>query len=384
MRDGLLGLSTKDHDIATSATPDQIEALFEQTISVGREFGVVRVPIKIRGSSEIIEVATFREDLEYSDHRHPNSVTFATPEADASRRDFTINGLFYDPKTRRILDHVGGVEDLRSSLLRAIGSPEVRFKEDALRLLRAIRFAARLGLRIENETWNAIVGCARLITKISAERVRDELTRMLEGNSPAISVMLLEQSGLLGWVLPELRNTKNRLQVLDSLIRFSPESRSQALMWTALLIDCYRSQGPTVIQKIAERLRFSKHLSDRVLILCEHQHRFREAFEMRESTLKRWVATPGFAELLIFERAEAMVTTGDLAPYEFARTTALELARSGLAAGSRILNGDDLIELGLSPGPYFAEILKKIEDLVLEGKIRSKQEALDTVIRYWG
>ncbi len=384
VRDGLLGIPTADHDIATSALPDEVEELFENTISVGKEFGVVRVQISDRGNPEIIEVATFREDLRYRDHRHPEGVRFSTPEADATRRDFTINGLFYDPKTRRILDTVGGVTDLRSSILRAIGDPSVRFKEDSLRLLRAVRFSARLGLRIEAETWAAVVKHARLITKVSPERIREELTDMLTGNAPAISVMLLEQSGLLEWVLPEIKSTKNRLQVLDFLIRFSPEDRSPALAWSALLMDCYRSQGAVVLKKIAERLRFSNHLTERVLTLCEHQHRFREAFEMRESTLKRWVTSPGFDELLVLERAEAMVTTGDLAPYEFARSTALEISRSDVASGSRILNGDDLIEIGLRPGPHFSEILKSVEDLALEGKIRSKQEAIDHVIRFWG
>jgi poly(A) polymerase len=206
VRDFLLGVPTKDFDLATDATPDEIEELFPNAIDVGRSFGVMKIPFE---DGSFVEVATFREDAEYNDYRHPKSVRFSGPEEDASRRDFTINGLFYDPKSRRVLDCVGGFADLQAKKIRAIGDPAARLREDALRVLRAVRFAVRFGFKIEETTWKALLENARFTRKVSAERIRDEIASMLKGRKPQDAISMLRELGIVSLWLPEVAKVKS-------------------------------------------------------------------------------------------------------------------------------------------------------------------------------
>jgi tRNA nucleotidyltransferase/poly(A) polymerase len=404
VRDYLLEAPTKDYDIATSATPDEIQRLFPRSLDVGKAFGVIKVPVPGRGGE--LEIATFREDLEYRDHRHPSKVRFSSPEEDARRRDFTVNALFFDPKTSRILDAAGGVEDLKAGLIRAIGQPDERFNEDALRLLRAVRFAARLGFAIEPATLEAIRQRARLIRKVSAERVRDELTAMWTGPRPDAALAMLSRLGLLAHVLPELHALQglaagpegdvweHLLRVVGALARQAPK-RSVPLAWAAVLHEAgkpaayarsgrknfngHELEGARLGAAVCDRLRLSRADAERVAAIVADHLKFRDTFQMREATLQRFVREPHFGELLALHRADAAATDGNLAYYEFCRTRLETLARS--PETPRLLDGSDLIQLGLKPGPEFSEILRVVEDLALEGTLRSKEQALEYVVK---
>ncbi len=398
VRDFLLGRETKDHDIATSANPDELCEIFTNAVTVGKIFGVIRVPYP----DQVIEVATFRQDLDYRDHRHPEKVVFSSPEDDAQRRDFTVNALFYDPKTSRILDTVEGMNALREKSICAIGNPTHRFKEDALRLLRAVRFSAELNFILEEYTALAIEQHARLITKISGERVRDELTLMLTGSHPAEAFRLLSSTGLFPWVLPEISHFKPTggmwtylVKALDALSRQSPR-RSSAVAWATLLHEAGKtatnkkidSEALTaahlaLVQKISDRLKMPGELIDSICLLITEQPKFREVFEMRESTLQRFIRQPKFAELLALHRAVAIASDGNLAFYEFAQSRYAEFLKSPGMDAKKFLTGEDLIQMGFSPGPKFSQILRTVEDLALELKITSKQEALDYVLQHF-
>jgi poly(A) polymerase len=402
VRDFLLGRESKDHDIATSAGPDELVELFPRAVTVGKAFGVIKVPVNVPESDApvLMEIATFREDLEYTNHRHPKGVRFSGPEEDARRRDFTINALFYDPKTQRILDTTGGVQDLKDGVIRAIGDPSERFREDALRLLRAVRFASRLGFVIEHETAKAIHARAKLITKVSQERVRDELTLMWTGERPAEALEALSHFGLLAPVLPELEALKSQAGAPSALHAMNPWSktvkalsvlaaqypkRSPPLAWATLLSETAglmeASQGAATARAVATRLRMSREEVDRIGHLIESQPKFRDVFKMRESTLQRFVREPGFEELLALHKIDAIITDGNLAYYEFCRTRWLERAQSQAAEAGKLLDGKDLIQLGLKPGPEFSEILRVVEDLALEDRLHTKEEALEYVVR---
>ena len=400
IRDFLLGHESKDHDIATSASPDELCELFPRAVTVGKAFGVIKVPVNApeRDAPVLMEIATFREDLEYVNHRHPKGVKFSGPEEDARRRDFTINALFYDPKTSRILDTTGGLQDLRDGIIRAIGNPSERFREDALRLLRAVRFTARLGFVIEHETAKAIHARARLISKVSAERVRDELTLMWCGPRPAEALEALSHFGLLGQVLPELEALKSQpgtpspwTKTVKALSVMAAQNThlSPTLAWATLLAETTGAhgdalQGAATARAVATRLKMSREEIDRIGSLIESQPKFRDAFKMRESTLQRFVREPGFEELLALHRVDATITDGNLACYEFCRTRWLEvveLGRKDEGETARLLDGKDLIQLGLRRGPEFSEILRVVEDLALEKRLHSKEEALEYVVR---
>jgi poly(A) polymerase len=395
VRDFLLSKETKDHDIATSAHPDELENLFPNSVTVGKAFGVLKVPIENLGgerSGKMVELATFREDLDYKDHRHPGKVRFGSAAEDAKRRDFTINALYYDPKTSRILDPTGGMEDLRNEVVRAIGIPDERFKEDALRLLRAVRFTTRFNFTLDSITAGAVRARAKLLPKVSAERVRDELTLMWTGKNPAESLRLLSQLGLLSQVLPELdRKEKfepkfwtHTLKVLTALENQSP-TRSAALAWSAVLVDVGKagveSDSGKIAAAIAERMKMSRNEVALIELLILNLPKFREVFRMREATLQRFVREPYFDELLALHKADASATDGNLAFYEFAvsRREGMLNDRAGLEP--KLLDGTDLIQLGLRPGPEFSNILRVVEDLALERKLHSKEEALEYVIK---
>ncbi len=419
VRDFILGRETKDHDIATSASPDELCELFPRAITVGKAFGVIKVPID--GISEPLEIATFREDLEYKDHRHPEGVKFSGPLEDARRRDFTINALFYDPKTSRILDPTDGYEDLKAGCVRAIGDPKERFKEDALRLLRAVRFTTTLGFSLDAETRKAVSEKVKLISHVSHERVRDEISLMLKGPKPANALELLSSLGLLAIVLPEVEalkkvsqaptylnilGTQHETQTADSVwattlktVRELAEKnpkRSNALSWGAVLYDVgkptasarsagknfngHEIDGAKIACAIGERLRMSRTEIEQIAGFVEDLHKFREVFRMREVTLERFVRRTGFAELLELHRAQSIASDGNLAFYEFCRARHEAALRSDAELNPKLIDGKDLIQLGFKPGPEFSAILRTVEDMALEKKLTSKEQALEYVI----
>jgi poly(A) polymerase len=418
VRDFLLERESKDHDIATSASPDELEELFPDAVTVGKAFGVMKIPVREQGQPEFLEIATFREDLDYVDHRHPKSVRFSGPEEDAARRDFTINSLFYDAKTKTILDSTGGMEDLKARVVRAIGDPQVRFKEDALRLLRAVRFTTALGFRLDPDTAIAVKARSKLILQVSAERIREELNLMLKGPYPEVAVELLSELDLLKHVLPEvdalrgvpespsLRTFKKKqedvwaqtLKTLRQLAIQNPQ-RDSKLAWATLLRDVgkpiaakrsggknfngHEIDGARITQAICERLRMSKTDTQTIVGLVENQLKFSEAFEMRESTLQRFIRQPDFESMLALHKAIATSTDGNLAYYEFCFSRYQAMKQSDQSGGAKLLDGKDLIQLGLSPGPGFSEILRKVEDLAMEGELTSKEQALEYVVKHF-
>lgn len=415
VRDFLLKRPTKDFDIATNAKPEDLEKLFPHALDVGKSFGVLKIPSEFAGPGDtpgIVEVATFREDLEYQNHRHPVGVRFSGPEEDAKRRDFTINALFFDPKTQRILDSVGGLEDLQSKVIRTIGEPEKRFKEDALRLLRAIRFSYALGFELEPKTKKAILDQAKLLQKISYERIREEMTKILQGPRPSEAIRMLGELQLIKQFLPEVEFLKSTeqpnyvqrnlwlhtLRVLEACSRQN-EKRSIPLAWAALLQEVgkpiawkksgeksfagHDQEAALVTEKIGERLRFSKNEIDQLVTLVRDHLKIREVFNMREATLQRLIREPNFEDLLALHRAAASATDGNHACWDFARSRYLEFLRSPPPDATKLITGEDLIHLGLTPGPKFSEILRAVEDQVLERKITTKDEALNYVLAHF-
>lgn len=399
VRDRLLGIEPKDYDVATSATPDEISAAMPQAIGVGKQFGVMLV--KARGLQ--VEVATFRLDHDYRDGRRPEAVSFTRgPEGDVQRRDFTINGLLYNPAEDTYLDYVGGRADLAAGLIRAIGEPERRFAEDHLRMLRAVRFAARLGFEIEPETFGAIRRHAPAIAKIAAERVRDELNRILTEGGAARGFRLLDESGLLAVILPEVAAMKgveqppefhpegdvwtHTLLMLDSL-----ERPSTTLAWGVLLhdvgkpprfriagrirFDGHVEEGVKIAESIGERLRFSRDEIDRIVALVANHMKFMHVAEMRPSKLKRFLRLPAFDEHLALHRADCLASHGDLANYEFAKEKLQEAPEETLRPAP-LITGHDLIAEGFPPGPRFGEILAAVEDAQLEGTLSDRNDAM--------
>ncbi len=418
VRDFLLKRPVKDHDIATSATPDEICELFLNAITVGKAFGVIKVLVGKSDNAVEIEIATFREDLDYKDHRHPAKVRFSGPQEDALRRDFTINALFFDPKTSRILDPTGGIEDLVAKKVRAIGQPIARFEEDALRLLRAIRFTTTLGFELEEETLKGLRSRVQLIRHVSGERIRDELTRMLLGPNPGPALEMLAETGLLKQVLPELEALRGVSQAptyMRSSSRDSNENdiwattlrtvsfiaknsldRSVALSWAMLLYDVgkpaalkandgknfngHEIQGAALVRVIGERLRMTRVDTERVASMIEDLLKFRDVFKMREATIERFVRLPYFDELLELHRAQASSSDGNLAFHEFSAYRRKLVLGSALRDPARLVDGKDLIQLGFFPGPEFSAILRTVEDLVLEKKLTTKEQALEYVV----
>jgi poly(A) polymerase len=406
VRDIVQGRPAKDFDVATDATPDRVQELFPESVGVGAAFGVILV--LDAHSSAKVEVATFRTDLAYSDGRRPDAVIFGnSAEQDVRRRDFTINGLLLDPRDGRILDFVGGQEDLKAGLVRAIGDPAARFREDKLRLLRAVRFAARLDFRIETATFQAVRRHAGEIGTVSAERIREELTRILSEGGARRGFELLDESGLLAHVLPEI----SRMHGVEQPPEFHPEGDvwihtllllgqlpagvSPTLAWGALLhdvgkpptfaaprgaggrirFDGHVEVGTRMAEEIAHRLRFSAEETERVKCLVAQHLRFKDVFEMRPATLKRFVRQPDFHEHLELHRMDCLAAHGKLDSYEFVckflRETPADEVRP-----PRLVNGEDLKSLGLAPGPGFRQILDAVEEAQLEGSLATREQAL--------
>src|SRR5580700_5675994 len=418
VRDLLLQREPADYDVATSATPAQVMEIFPDTYAVGAQFGVVLVPLpeeqRANGDdgavakSSTVEVATFRSDVSYSDGRHPDEVRFSgDPREDVARRDFTINGMMLDPTSGEVLDFVGGQSDLEAGIIRAIGDPERRFGEDKLRMLRAVRFAARFEYAIENDTLLAIQRRAREISIVSRERVRDELTKMLTEGHARRAFLLLDETGLLREVLPEISAMKgveqppefhpegdvfeHTLLLLENL----PQPCSATLAWGALLhdvgkpatfrvapdrirFDNHVDVGVKIAEEICERLRFSNHDAAQVLALVDNHMRFGHVTRMKESTLKKFLRLPGFDEHLALHRADSLASHGNLSTYELIRTKLAEIPPEKIRPAA-LVTGDDLIAAGYAPGPMFREILEAVEDAQLEGRLLSRDMALEFV-----
>jgi len=397
VRDYLLRRKHKDIDIATSALPEEVRGLFPQSRSIGAQFGVIQVPLY--GHS--YEVATFRSDNEYRDGRHPTSVIFSGPEQDALRRDFTINGLFYDPVNDRVIDYVHGKEDLDARLIRTIGNPAERFSEDKLRMLRAIRLSCTLGFAIVTETWSAIQNLAPGILQVSWERIRDELAQILTGPAPARGLDLLHDSGILKHILPEvdamhgvpwsLQANPGRdllTHTRDAMALF--RNPSPRLAFGALLHDvgkppaiaardpeCLKRHaeiGGKIAEEICRRLRMSNEETQRVVALVAIHSQFAGARDMRESDLKRLLRRPDIADLLELHRADRLSGQKDLDSYHYCLRKLKKFGEQSFP--DPLLNGEDLIAMGYAPGPVFKDILKNVEDLQLEGVLHTREEAI--------
>jgi putative nucleotidyltransferase with HDIG domain len=409
VRDLLLHREPADYDVATSATPTQVMELFPESYAVGEQFGVVLVPEANSGGTTI-EVATFRSDLGYSDGRRPDAVRFSLdPREDVLRRDFTINGMMLDPATNEVLDFVGGQKDLEAGIIRAIGNPEQRFAEDKLRLLRAVRFAARFEYQIENETKSAIERHAKEIRMVSRERVRDEITRMLTEGHARRAFTLLDETGLLNDTLPEISKMKgvaqppefhpegdvftHTLMALDYL----PQPCPATLAWGVLLhdvgkpatfrvapdrirFDNHVDVGVKIAEEICKRLRFSNDDAAQILALIDNHMRFGHVSRMKESTFKRFLRLPHFDQHLALHRADSLASHANLSTYNFIREKLAETPPQVIQPPS-LVNGDDLIAAGYAPGPKFREILEAVEDAQLEGRLTSHDAAMDYVAR---
>ncbi len=402
VRDLLLGVKPKDFDIATDARPDRIMDLFPRSGRVGAHFGVVLV----RDVFEQVEVATFRSDHDYSDGRHPEHVRFETdPREDVLRRDFTVNGLMMDPDTGRILDFVDGRGDLARGVIRTIGDPHARFSEDHLRLLRGIRFAARLGFAIEPATFEAIRRDHDLILKIAMERVREELVRILTEGGARRGFELLDASGMLADLLPEVAAMKgvaqppeyhpegdvwqHTLLLLEQLRQPTPTLALGALLHDVgkpptyrvadrIRFDGHVEEGVRLAQGILTRLRFSREEIEQVAALIDNHMRFKDVNRMKESTLKRFLRLPHFEEHLELHRLDAISSSKRLDNYNLAKNKLEEYTAEHLQP-EPLVTGADLIGMGYDPGPRFSQILRALEDAQLEGRVGSRDEAMDLV-----
>ena len=375
VRDLLLGRPAKDYDVATTALPEQVRDLFgrRRTLAVGQSFGVIIV----LGPKDVapVEVATFRTDGEYHDGRRPTHVAFCTPEEDARRRDFTINGMFYDPVDSRVLDFIGGEKDLAAGVVRAIGVPQDRMREDKLRMLRAARFAATLDFRIDPDTADAVRDMAGELHVVSAERIAQEFKKMLVDTHRRRAVELCADLGLLAVVFPELDSATPLESTLRALSLLSEPTFELAL--SALLGTLPAT--PTV-NAICRRLRLSNDETERIVWLVAHRDELRDASQMSAAQLKRLFAHPGAAELLSLLRATLLAEEAELHPVLFceeflARTPAAELNPPPL------LTGDDLIALGWQPGPRFREVLETVRDAQLNGEIATREAAISLARR---
>ena len=412
VRDFLLGREPQDYDIATDARPEQIEKLFKRTIAVGRKFGVMVVVEDKRQ----FQVATFRAEADYKDGRHPEQVTFSNAQADAQRRDFTVNGIFYDPVAGKLHDWVGGEKDLHAKIVRTIGSPDERFAEDHLRLLRAVRFAAQLDFEIEPQTFAALKASAPRIRDISAERVRDELIKLFSPPHAARGLVLLRDSGLLEPVLPELAATISCEQspgfhpevtvfehirlMLEKLppppslkSSFGAARAHESLPWTVILHDIgkpvtaerdpqtgaihfyeHEKIGAAMAEKILQRLRFPKKQIEEI-VACVRQHmQFKDVKQMRKATLRRLLMRETFPLELELHRLDCLGSHGKLDHYEFLVVQAEELKKKPTIRPP-LLKGDDLIKLGMKPGPAMGALLAEIREKQLQDELKTPRQA---------
>ncbi len=400
VRDLLLGREAREHDIATSAAPEVVRRLFRRTVPVGVQFGVILVIEQgIR-----LEVATFRSDDAYVDGRRPTQVHFGTAEQDALRRDFTINALYQDPLTGEIVDYVGGRDDLRAGVIRAIGDPRARIAEDRLRMLRAVRFAARFGFTIHPATHEAIVAAAPSVTDMAAERIGEEIVKMLTEGGARRAFELLDTTGLLPVVLPEIAALQGCAQSADFhpegdvwrhtllLLQQLPAGVAETLALGALLHDvakpeCAGTKGDRITfyghtnvgaeraVEICQRLRRSRMTWERVAWLVRSHLRLVQAPDMRLATLKKLLAEEGIDELLQLARWDALASNGDLRWVLYCERRRAELEAQAPLRPPRLLGGNDLMAMGCPAGPRVGELLRALEDAQLEGDVRTRDEA---------
>ena len=411
VRDLVLGREPKDYDLATDATPNLLTGIFPKAQLVGAQFGVVLV--------NGVEVATFRSDHSYRDGRHPDAVRFESdPRQDVLRRDFTINALLLDPRELRsgkpvrslVEDYVGGLNDLRDGIVRAIGDPQRRFEEDYLRMLRAVRFAARFGFSVELATLAAIQRLHSTIHRVSPERIRDELVRILTEGGARRGFELLDESGLLPEILPEVAAMKgvaqppeyhpegdvwtHTLLMLQAMHDPSPELALGVLLHDVgkpgtfrvagrIRFDGHVELGVKIAREILNRLRFSNTEIEQVVALVANHMRFRDMPLMRDSTRKRFMRLPRFEDHLELHRLDCVSSHGDLTNYELAKTRYEESPPDDLRP-PRLLNGADLIAAGYLPGPGFSKMLEAAEDAQLEGRVRTKEDALSLLKSMFG
>ncbi|GAB4317205.1 MAG: CCA tRNA nucleotidyltransferase [Candidatus Sumerlaeia bacterium] len=401
VRDMLRGLAPEDYDVATSARPEVIQALFPHTRSVGAAFGVILVV----DEPWQFEIATFRKDAPYTDHRHPVNVEYGTLEEDARRRDFTINALYFDPITRRVIDLVGGQVDLEARVLRTVGVPEERFWEDALRLMRAVRFGAILEFEIEAHTWAALCSNVRLIRYVSAERIRDELNRMLIHPNRRRALELLMASGLLEVILPEVAAMKG----VEQPAAYHPEgdvwthtlltmehlggNPGLELVWAALLHDVgkpptferasdrirfnnHQIVGEQLALQILNRLKFPRAVALRIAAMVRRHMDFINVRQMRRSTLRRFLSAETITDELALHRADCLASHGDLQNLDFCRTRIKEFEQEHVPLlPPPLITGKDLIRLGYIPGPVFSKILDDVMTRQLDEELKSPEDA---------
>ena len=404
VRDLELGREPTDYDVCTDARPERVQELFPRSLSVGAKFGVILV---VKDEVQV-EVATFRSDIGYSDGRHPDHVVYSvSPQEDVRRRDFTINGLLMDSAKGEVLDYVGGRADLRAGIVRAIGDPRLRFAEDKLRMMRAVRFAARFGFQIEPETMTAAKNLAAQITQVSQERLRDELTKLLTEGAARRGFELLDETGLLAVVMPDIA----RMKGVEQPPQFHPEGDvwihtrmmleklqphcSPTLAWGVLLhdvgkpptfspatgpgtrirFDGHVEVGARMAEHICRELRFSNEDTEQIETLVANHLRFKDVKEMRAATLKRFVRLPRFEEHLELHRLDCLASHGSLEAYNFVQRFLVETPPEKVYP-PKLVTGDDLKGMGLAPGPRFREILQAVEDAQLEGRLQDRESAL--------
>jgi len=398
VRDLIMGRSAKDFDIATNAVPDRVMEMFPGAVAVGKSFGVVRVPV----AGNWYEVATFRKDAEYMDGRHPSSITFSDPATDAQRRDFTVNALFYDPIAQQVIDYVGGSADIARRIIRAVGVPADRFREDHLRMLRAVRFAATLGFAIDPATANAIRATAVRISAISAERIREELNRLLvEARQAGEAIVLLKEMGLLQMILPEVAAMAGVEQPPEyhpegdvfqhTLIMLNQlQTEDYRLAWAVLLHDvgkpptaqfkegrwrfeCHAKVGSEATLAILERLKFSCDDRDAIAFMVGNHMTFIDVKSMRRSTLRRLVGAPTFLSEMELHRLDCASSHGDLENHEYLLAFRRQMDSEPVLPAPWI-TGRDIIALGIPEGPEVGVWRKKAYDAQLEGAVANREE----------
>jgi len=371
VRDMVMGIEPADNDIATSARPEEIVKIFPRTESIGAQFGVILVIYR----GHPFEVATFRSDEAYVDGRRPTGVVFTDVKQDVLRRDFTINGLLYDPLDQRVIDYVEGQSDIRAKLVRAIGDPHARFEEDKLRILRAVRFGARLGYEIEPATWEAVRFMAPKIHQVSSERIREELSRILTDGRPARGFRLLDESGLRAEILPELEWTEH----IERSLGFVRKGADVDFAMGVLL-----HHTPVAgVQKIVDRLKFSRAEMQHIISLVENLPRFSEVRQMSMAKLKRFFRLNRFEDHVELAHIHLTAQGDDLGDLQYVRQKGAEWSEQDIFP-QPLVTGADLIAMGFVPGPVFKDILTRVEDEQLDGRLTDRAQALDFVRREYG
>ncbi len=402
VRDKLLGKQPSDYDIATSAKPEQVQNLFEKTIPVGAQFGVIIVLEE--GIS--FEVATFRTEGGYKDGRRPTIVEFATVEEDAKRRDFTVNGLYWDLKNKKVLDFVGGEKDLKAKVIQTIGNAEERFLEDHLRLIRAVRFSIQLDFAIAPETWKTVLKHHSLLKTVSMERIRDEFSKIMTSADPEKGIRMLDESKLLPVFLPEVETLKG----VEQPSEYHPEGDvyihtllllkglNKAPLELALGCLLHDIAKPATFVRATDRIRFHGHdklgaemsrsilkrlcfSNDQIDLICElvlEHLKFKDAFQMKKSTLKRFLSLPRFDLHLELHRLDCLASHAKLEAYDFTKA-AYETFLKEPPPPRKLVTGQDLLEMGHKAGPQFSKILHEVEDAILEGELSTREEALEWV-----